>query len=774
MPALLLLLVVGCSKDDSNLTGPIANDQQQKVVQTSPKSYWEPWSDPEWAKMEPYVKSYPAPMKKSALKRITETPLIVTNGDFETGDFAGWTPFVTFPGMVDRRVSRAVPHPEWAWIVGTSDPFGTNTVIYSPPQMLHPEPLGHAGVGASAVQNVAAVHRLYQTVILPSTGKLTLEFWIRWKSQYPPFPPFQWKDSFQDIIVSLRDPITDARLPNGVLFKASALNLPFFSGGGDISTANYEKRTADVTAFAGQTVRLDFEMDGLGYALFVDLDDIQVVVETALTISAPPDVTEYTGPNATECGTGISDARLGTATTTPAGATITRSGVPPGNFFPVGQTTITYTATDAKGNTAVATQTVTVIDNTPPTITAPPAVTAYTGPSATTCETVVNDLGTATANDNCPGVAVSRAPVGNLFPVGTTTVTYTAADAHGNMATATQTVTVIDNTPPTITEPAAVIAYTGPSATTCETVLTDAILGATANDNCPGVTVTRVPAGDLFPVGITQVKYTATDAYGNTATATQMVTVKDNTPPTITLTGKDPMVLECPAMYVERGAMLKDACDPSPTLTIQGTVDGGRLGTYTVTYTATDHAGNTATATRTVVVQDTKAPTLSCSVSTPLLWPRNDKFVNVGLQVDVTDAYDPNPKVRIEVYSDEDSDKEKGKDKEKDKDKDKDKGRDNDKGRGDDKDSPDAEKIGAGTLQLRAECSGKGGGRVYLIVVTATDKSHNTSFSSCTVVVPHSESKKAIADVNAQAAAAKASSGPNGSPLTPYLIGSHR
>jgi hypothetical protein len=178
-----------------------------------------------------------------------------------------------------------------------------------------------------------------------------------------------------------------------------------------------------------------------------------------------------------------------------------------------------------------------------------------------------------------------------------------------------------------------------------------------------------------------------------------------------------------------------------------------------------------------VTVVDNTPPTiLSCSVSTPLLWPPNHKFVNVGLRVNVTDACDANPKVSIKVYSDEDSDKEKGDDngKDDDKEKGKDKDKDKDKGRGDDKDSPDAKDIGAGTLQLRAGRSGKGDGRVYLIVVTATDMSGNTSFSSCTVVVPHSESKKAIADVNAQAAAAKASCGPNGSPLTPYLIGSNQ
>jgi len=48
---------------------------------------------------------------------------------------------------------------------------------------------------------------------------------------------------------------------------------------------------------------------------------------------------------------------------------VTRSGVPSGNVFPVGTTTLTYSATDAHNNTGSATQVVTVVDNTPPVIT---------------------------------------------------------------------------------------------------------------------------------------------------------------------------------------------------------------------------------------------------------------------------------------------------------------------------------------------------------------------------------------------------------------------
>ena len=74
---------------------------------------------------------------------------------------------------------------------------------------------------------------------------------------------------------------------------------------------------------------------------------------------------------------------------------------------------------------------------------------------------------------------------------------------------------------------------------------------------------------------------------------------------------------------------------------------------------------------------------------------------------------------------------------------------------GDGRHSPDAKNLAADTLRLRAERKGDGDGRVYLIVVTATDESGNTAFSCTTVVVPKSL-KKGDTTVNDQAAAARA------------------
>ncbi|HEY0322915.1 MAG TPA: HYR domain-containing protein [Pyrinomonadaceae bacterium] len=284
---------------------------------------------------------------------------------------------------------------------------------------------------------------------------------------------------------------------------------------------------------------------------------------TPPTLNVPPNVSTTTNT----C-SALLDDELGVATADDnctSSVNITRTGVPrvacPSDLingcesfiFQTGVTTITYTATDAAGNSTVKTQTVTVTEATPvpPTISAPPNVTLNTGPGATSCGLTITDLdaalGTATASDNCALDSVTRTnlPAGNTFPVGPTVITYVAKDKSGNTASANQTVTVVDNTVPTITAPAAVTLYTGPGATSCVVNVAnlDATLGtATASDNCPGVTAARtggVPAGNNFPKGNTTLTYTATDAHGNTATATQVVTVVDNTPPVITLNGQN-------------------------------------------------------------------------------------------------------------------------------------------------------------------------------------------------------------------------------------------
>jgi hypothetical protein len=112
----------------------------------------------------------------------------------------------------------------------------------------------------------------------------------------------------------------------------------------------------------------------------------------------------------------------------------------------------TYRATDASNNFAECTQTITVHDTTPPSITCPADVTVTVDAGLCTASGV--SLGTPAVSDNC-GVAsvTSNAPA--VFPTGTTTVTWTVTDGCGNQATCLQRVTVNDVVAPVLTTPPA-------------------------------------------------------------------------------------------------------------------------------------------------------------------------------------------------------------------------------------------------------------------------------------------------------------------------------
>ena len=76
----------------------------------------------------------------------------------------------------------------------------------------------------------------------------------------------------------------------------------------------------------------------------------------------------------------------------------------------------------------------------------------------------------------------------------------------------------------------------------------------------------------------------------------------DRTAPVITLNGPATVTHQQGLDYVDEGATARDAVDGSVAVTTSGAV-GADVGTYTLTYTATDSSGNTATATRTVIVE---------------------------------------------------------------------------------------------------------------------------------------------------------------------------
>jgi len=165
----------------------------------------------------------------------------------------------------------------------------------------------------------------------------------------------------------------------------------------------------------------------------------QVVVDTEdPTISCPEDksaeIEEGQSSATIDIGTANADDNVGVASLD--------NDAP--STFPLGSTTVTWTATDAAGNSATCTQKITVTqkidDNEDPTITCPDDVSATV--SGGVQSTTVN-LGDPETDDNI-GVASVDNNAPNEFPIGKTIVTWTVADLGGNTATCEQTVTVID------------------------------------------------------------------------------------------------------------------------------------------------------------------------------------------------------------------------------------------------------------------------------------------------------------------------------------------
>ncbi|RKR05672.1 putative delta-60 repeat protein/predicted secreted protein (Por secretion system target) [Flavobacterium sp. 90] len=268
--------------------------------------------------------------------------------------------------------------------------------------------------------------------------------------------------------------------------------------------------------------------------------------------------------------------------------TATASGLPEGNYW--------CKITDANSETVTKNFVIiTDSDIEKPTIIAPEAVTVNLN---TGCTATQVSLGTPVTRDNCTVVSVTNdAPT--EFPLGNTKVTWTVKDANNNTSTATQTVTVKDVTLPTITAPAAVTVEVGEYCSA-----KDVVLGTpTTADNCSVASV-KNNAPKSFSLGKTTVTWTVTDGSNNSAKATQIVTVKDTTPPTITAPADVVAEMEtnCSAINVVLGyPAITDSCaNVSVTNNAPGSFP---VGNTTVTWTAKDISNNIATATQIVTVK---------------------------------------------------------------------------------------------------------------------------------------------------------------------------
>ena len=271
-------------------------------------------------------------------------------------------------------------------------------------------------------------------------------------------------------------------------------------------------------------------------------------------------------------------------------------------MFPLGVTEVKWHAVDDSGNETIVIQLITVQDTTPPTLQQPSDVTAEQTDRNGTPVTLVPPTATDLCDAN-PRVT-NDAPA--KFPLGTTTVTWTATDASGNSTQVTQKVSIVDTTPPVIiAPPGKVVEQQTPNGTAVNLGIPVVWDLCDANplvvNNAPGV----------FPLGLTIVTWTAIDFSGNWATGVQAVNVVDTTPPAIqigdvvaeqTNRAGTPVFLGIPNV--------SDNCDIAPAVGNNGRAVYP-LGVTLVTWTAVDFSGNVGVWVQQVIVRDRRPPNIA-------------------------------------------------------------------------------------------------------------------------------------------------------------------
>jgi len=315
---------------------------------------------------------------------------------------------------------------------------------------------------------------------------------------------------------------------------------------------------------------------------------------------------------------------------------------PAASSFIIGATTVTCTAADADGNSVTGAFQVTIQDTTVPVI-------ALLGDAPLTVEvgTPYVESGATVIDiaDPAPVLIINSALV-NTAAVGSYSVFYDAVDATGNAALqVVRTVNVVDTTEPSLD------GFDPPEFDQDEPFVLDPDLSTFAliwtggvDDTDPDLDVSCDVGGfvsadpplytfsyDFFPAGITVVTCTATDSNNNSDSVSFTVTVLDETAPVITLLGDSTVTVGSDSEpYVDAGATAIDNADGNVAVDIDSSaVDTSTPGSYTVNFSATDNAGNTSVATRTVNVEfayagstgvDPAKTNLKLGSSNPLLW----------------------------------------------------------------------------------------------------------------------------------------------------------
>ena len=325
-----------------------------------------------------------------------------------------------------------------------------------------------------------------------------------------------------------------------------------------------------------------------------------------------PDITEFQGLGL--CGVMVSYTLPSAADACggPLQISATDPAQAPNSTFPVGVNTVELKAVDQYGNSSTCSFTIAVIDNTAPLISCPPAYSWLASP--TLCGAYAT-YASPTAYDPCapalvPVITDTSLTTGHLFPIGMTTVEWTAQDSSGNVGTRAFTITVEDNSPPNFTAPTVDTLYLDDAG---QTLMPDLYAQLAGLWDCSGTVLSgQTPDQGTVLTGNTVAWIQVADSMANDTNVSISIVVMDTIRPTIICPPPDTAYVpsgDCGLTYVFTTPMFSDNSGSVISMPALGPYLSGDwfpLGVHTVQYQVIDPGGNSSTCTATVHV--IKAP----------------------------------------------------------------------------------------------------------------------------------------------------------------------
>jgi len=382
---------------------------------------------------------------------------------------------------------------------------------------------------------------------------------------------------------------------------------------------------------------------------------------------------------------------------------------------------------DTAGNIATGQVSLQVADVTAPVILSVPG--PITVSADGNCQGVVpNVLGSVSASDNCTPagqlIKEQTPAAGTVLVKGSYTIAVSVKDAAGNVASGQVSLQVADVTAPVI------LSVPGPITVSadgnCQGVVPNVLGNVIASDNCtPASQLVKQQtpaAGTVLDKGSYTIAISVKDAAGNVTTGQVSLIVADVTAPVIlSVPGHITVSADsnCQGVVpnVLGNVIASDNCTPANQLVKQQVPAAGTVlakGSYTITVSVQDTAGNKTTQTIALTIADTTAPVIQSVTANPnVLSPPNHQMVAVTVSVVASDNCDSAPASRIiSITCNEQAL------------------------------AADMQITGNLTASLAATRNSASGSRIYTITVQCTDAAGNSSTRTVAVTVPQGNGKK--------------------------------